>query len=699
MPAGLVPEVLLAFAYVLVPGLGLCVASRITLGRSLLTALALAFGLGFAGVGLASLLLVLLGVFTPITLLISWGVITAVGWVLAIRGASFRQHVDGWRHQFGADPLGTGAALLIIAGVAVARWTVAPVTNIGPTALRYWADALEIVDAGRIPKGTLQWGIVVEPTTSKIVLNAFNAGASILLGREPIEPAGALLFVVSIGLVIIAIALFRELGIARLAPLGAILLFANRLTGSELTTDLGFNLAEDWGRLVGLSAVLAAIVVYRGPPGEVEGSPDTGGRSWLRAAFIPGVLLGTAAGTHLVAASSAIAMVCALALALMVVRHRVLPFASRGGVILASAVALGTVVLVAPPGDIGFEGAGGSGRYRELREELGLPPTFDPTRFIVTHDMEDASRTTALGILDVGKEFAYRAIGHRAPNDRLHRLELPVALLIGPTVVGLLLLIAAARWAPRDLVVTMLASAVFALVLFVVGLAFALRYDLFVLEVFGDRRLFTYALIPYVIILLAGGEWALRAIGRGHVRSLAVSWAAFALVVVGGAIFLPHATWARSADRVRLEQQLHLVRWIGNHVPCEGRILANRRTLGTFESIAGRAAVLEGMGPHIRPSVLARAIEEILRARAFFRDPREHARFLEGRGVAAVVLATPGNTFGGYPALGGVRPGRLADMQILREAFRNPSGTVYLVKDFRPNPSLPMVAGRPGFEC
>lgn len=180
----------------------------------------------------------------------------------------------------------------------------------------------------------------------------------------------------------------------------------------------------------------------------------------------------------------------------------------------------------------------------------------------------------------------------------------------------------------------------------------------------------------------------------------AVSVAALAIMVVSGLIFIPRATWGHAADRGKLENQLELVRWVGDHVPCEGRILANRRTLGTFESIAGRAAVLEGMGPHIRPSVLMRAIEEIARARTFFRDPRERSGYLERRGVAAVIIATGGNPFGGYPALGGsVRARQLADLEILREAFHNPSGTVYLVDGFRPDPSLPKVAGRPGFGC
>ncbi|MBA3737085.1 MAG: hypothetical protein H0W97_00795 [Actinobacteria bacterium] len=702
MSAGLLPEVFLAFAYLLVPGVGLCVASRLTLGRSLLTSIAVAFGLGFAGVGLGSLLLVLVGVFAPITLLILWVVLTAAAWIFAARNGSPRKHLDGWRRHASADLLATVVTAAVVAGFGVVRWTVAPVANIAPTALRYWADAVEIADAGRLPKGTLQWGLVIEPTTSKVVLNAFNAGASVLLGRDPIEPAGALLFVVSIALMITAIALFQASGMVRLAPLGAILLFANALTGSELTTDLNFNLAEDWGRSVGLSAVLGAVVVLTRASGDVgEPGPDAVPPSPVLAAIVPGLLLGVAAGTHLVAAAAAIAMVCALALALMVVRRRVKAIAIRGGMILAAAAALGALVLVIPPGDLGFEGAGGTDRYRELRAELGLPPGFDPTRFIVTHDMDAAGESPEVGILAVGEAFAYRAIGQRVPNERIPAEELPALFLIGPTIVGLLLLVAAALRAPRDLATTMLWAAVFASVLFAVGVAFALRYDLFVLEVFGDRRLFTYALIPYVMIMLAAGEWALRSIGEGGLsRTRAVSGASLALVVVGALVFLPHATWAHASDRGSLEDQLQLLRWLGDHVPCEGRVLANRRTLGTFESIAGRPAILEGMGPHIRPSILMRAIEEISHARAFFREPRRRSDYLEQRGVAAVVIATSGNPFGGYPALGGgVRIHQLEDLEVLREAFGNPSGTVYLVEGFRPDPSLPTVAGRPGFGC
>jgi hypothetical protein len=699
MSGALIPEVLLTFGFLLVPGMGLCLASRLTVDRSLFTTVALAFGLGFAGVGLGCLVLVLLGALTPTSLAISWVAVSAVGWFLAFRGHPLRRQAEGWAGDARADPLATLGALLILAGVGMVRWTVAPVANIAPTALRYWADALEIADAGRIPKGTLQWGIVIPPTTSKVVLNSFNAGASMLLGRDPIEPTGALLYVVSIGLVITAIALFRELGMVRLAPVAAILLFANGLTGSELTTDLGFNLAENWGRLVGLSAVLAAVVVFWRRPGDAD-HPESGTAEdpSTRAAVLPGILLATAAGTHLVAASCAIAMVCGLVLAQALVWRRARSLAVRAAVTIGVGVGLGAVVLVSPPGDLGFGGAGGTSSYRELRAELGLPPSFDPTRFIVTHDMEAAGETTPRGVGDVAEAFAYRAIGHRAPNERTPSNELPIGFLIVPTILALLLLGAALRWAPRDLIATMLWAVIVASVLFTVGVTFALRFDLFVLEVFGDRRLFTYALIPYVAILIAGGEWAFRSIGRATRAGIA-SMTAFAVVVGCGLVFLPHATWVKASDRANLENQLELIRWVGSHVPCEGRVLMNRRTLGTFESIAGRAAVVEGMGPHIRPSILVRAIEEIVKARAFFRHPLERSDFLERRGVAAVIIGTSGNPFGGYPALPGVRPGRLAALGGLTLAFQNPSGSVYLVDDFRPDRSLPRVFGRPGFAC
>ena len=86
-------------------------------------------------------------------------------------------------------------------------------------------------------------------------------------------------------------------------------------------------------------------------------------------------------------------------------------------------------------------------------------------------------------------------------------------------------------------------------------------------------------------------------------------------------------------EREQLQASLQLV---------EARVdlLADRRTLGTFQAIAGRAGVMEGMGPHIRPAVLELAIGEIFRGRAFFERPAHGLAYLRERAVAAIVSGT-----------------------------------------------------------
>ena len=319
MSADLFPEVLLASVYVLVPGCALCLATGVGVGRSFFTFLALAFGLGYAGVATVSVLLALVGVFEPAALAVSWVGGCAVALIVALRRGAFRAHARGWLEHVRSDPWATAGAAVAVIGVAIARSMIAPVTALAPTVLRNWSDALEIADAGRIPEGTLQWGTVLPPITSKVVLNAFNAGASMLLGRDVAVPQAALLSVVTIGLVVIVIALLSEMGVRRLAPLGALLLLMNHLADFDLSTDLGRNLAEDWGRLASFSGVLCGVLAMRlGLSAErSEHRPHPPNRIPLL--VVGGILLGIAAGTHLVSASVGVAITCAIALASMIV--------------------------------------------------------------------------------------------------------------------------------------------------------------------------------------------------------------------------------------------------------------------------------------------------------------------------------------------------------------------------------------------
>ncbi|MGH2540795.1 MAG: hypothetical protein ACRDGK_09760, partial [Actinomycetota bacterium] len=198
MTPHLLPHLVLTFALVLIPGAGVCLLTRVARGRPFFTFLALSFGCGFAAVALVSLSLALVGMFSSAAFTLSWLAVSGAAWTQAYRRRSHgpialaragsgldlpvdvrvESHLEGWRHHAAADPWTTVISAIVVFGIAAARWTVAPVANLAPTSLRYWADALELADAGRIPEETLQWGRLLPPTISKVSLNAFNAGAS-----------------------------------------------------------------------------------------------------------------------------------------------------------------------------------------------------------------------------------------------------------------------------------------------------------------------------------------------------------------------------------------------------------------------------------------------------------------------------------------------------------------------------------------
>ena len=701
MPAASIPRVLIVLAYVLVPGTGICLATGVARMRGPLTFLALSLGCGFAAVASLSFVLVLLGLLTLPAVAIVWTLTSAAVWVVALTTNAVGVHIRRWGGVIADDPWSTLAAAATIVGVVAVRWTYPPIANMGATTMRYWADALEIADAGRIPVETLQWGTLLRPATSKSVLNSFNAGISLLTGRGPLESMGILLFIVSVSLVIVLIALLWALGLKRLAPIGALALFANQVTGSEFTADLTRNLAENWGRLAAFVGVLLTIFALRRPSEDGAGAGDAAdadpvGPSEL---VIAGWMLGAAGGTHLVAAAIGALFVLAYAVGQIAIRGSPMVTLSRTVGVGAVAFVVATLSLVLPAGDLGFGGAAGDAEYQALRSELGLSPTFDPTRFLVTAELHQPSGDETLGIDDVAIAFAYRAAGWNVQVVKPERVLPPWALIM-PIVLVLLIVVMVLVWGTDDVRVTVLCAAVFATFLFLGGVAFALRYDLYALERFGNRRLFNYAMLPYVIVILAGAEGALRWIAaRGRAQLRLVSLSACGLVIASMLVFLPSAGWPKVEKLDSLREQVGLLRWIGEHVPCEGRVLADRRTLGTFQTMTGHAAVLEGMGPHIRPEVLTRAIGELLLAKDFFEDPRRGRRYLNERGVAMVVATRPFAEFAGWGRVAKLRPHPFQDIGYLRPVYVSPVGIVYLVEGSVPDPSLPAVEGRPGFRC
>lgn len=703
MPPGLSPAAIaLVFAFLLVPGFGITFAIQPPGSASLSVRTGLAFAFGYATIALTSLALALLHELSPGPFLVSAGLVTVAAWALALRRAG--EHLRALRDDLAGQWIRYVTLLGVLAGAIVVRATYAPIVNFVPTTLRYWADGVEIADAHAIPSTTLQWGHLLQPTVSKVALNTFNATMSLFLGREPLGSAGALLFVVSIGLVLVGYALAEELGVRWLAPLVPLLLFLNdRIGNTELTSDLHQNLAEDWGRLAMFAALVLAVRALK-PAAEPEGSGEDDHRVRSGAVtdgILAGTMFGVAAGTHLIPTAAGLAFAGAYAIMRMIVDHGVVRVLRTSAAALIVAAVVGGLVLVLPKGDLGFKGAQGSAAYQKMIHDLGLPPTFDPTEFLVFGTVEAASRVYPYSPSHVVRDFTYQVLHQNSSDEAAQRLPVLKALL--PSALAVLGVVILIVFGGADLRAMAGAAVIFTIVLIAVSLGFAARYHLYALETFGNRRLFNYIPIPLVLILTGVGELGLRMLRRRFSQQRSQrSWipAVTSVVVAAavGALLVP-STHVLDA-RLRAEPGLELVTWIGQHDPCRGYILTDRRTLATFEATVGRAAVLEGMGPHVRPDVLELAIQEMFRAGDFFEDPEAGLDYLRSRGVAYVVTTNEFvvvHSLGGWRRVGPSDPLRLARVPFLHAVFANNAGTVYQVEGFTPSPSAPNPADQPGY--
>jgi hypothetical protein len=193
-----------------------------------------------------------------------------------------------------------------------------------------------------------------------------------------------------------------------------------------------------------------------------------------------------------------------------------------------------------------------------------------------------------------------------------------------------------------------------ALLLLAVGLAFSYRQSFYIPATFGERRLFEYASIPVVLIALALVEAGLGNLER--VRPWAPAATAVALVAVvlaaagPGAVRGAYKTASPTADYITAARIA---------TPCNARILATVNSKGAFQALTGRADILEGMAPFLRPAVLRTTVRMVHGARRYLLHPvtdsaflaREHVDdVLVGRGLGAGWAA-----FGRAPTLRMVR--------------------------------------------
>ena len=720
--AGVTPPALLALGFVILPGAALSVAIFGPGRLSLTIRLALLLPMGFAAVAALATVLALMHVLYLGSLLGAYAVLVVGLVFVAARWNGLARQPDALRRDLADEPWAAGVALAVLVGLFVAHLFVPSVLNLGGyTPLRYWSDGLEVATAHRIPALTVQWGRLLPAGTSKMALNAGNGALSLVLGRGPLVPMAAAGAVMTAAAGMAFLALARELALRLTAPLFAVLLVANlRIGNSGPTLDRNFYLAETWGRVVAFAAASLAIRALRSPPGERR----------LAEALTAGTMLGVASMVHLIPTAVAAALVVAYAAIRAATDGRPRDRVRSGAVTLGVAIALSAGLMLLAPGDSGFQGPGDPDVYARLARDVGLPPSFDPTLFLATGTLEQPQGPTGGAFYRPPSETAERFAG-----DMLGTADgsAPPWIPLGAAAVALAVVLLLGT---ADLSIAAGAAIALGGILLGVALAFSHRYRIYALAVFGERRLFDYTAVVGWLVVVPVLEAGLLWLGASPPG---IRWRRFRLrsargqVVVAGddpsradvrptegvprpvrrpvrarpvwlpaaaatAVFVVVAAWlvpdsVRSdkigAQERRLSNILPALAWLEQNVPCTGSVLADRRTLGTFEAVTGRVGVLEGAGPYFRIDVLRVALRTILQAREFLADPARHRDFLTRNHVAAVVLTGPGGgPLGALP----VRPVarlRMARAPFLEEALRTSFTTVYRVTTFTAGPGPP----------
>lgn len=666
-------------AMLAVPGLGAVLAAYGPGRPGIATGLALVPALGYGVAGTCSFVLTLLGVLRPATVFPVLGVVTVLLWLVGLRRGSLRVRVRAAGAELRADPWALGLGLAVMVSIAVIAISFSPALTFGSSSSwRYWADAREIADAGRIPARSIQYGVLLKPTTSKSFLNAFVATVALGPGRDMVAAFGAMVWVGAVGFALGLWAVGRELGLRLTAPLLPVLTIMNRsFLYKEISSDLHVFKAETFGRMAAVAAVAVAVRAIRGR------------RGWGDA-LLGGAMFGVSAGTHLVPTLIGVLAVGWYAVTRLLRESGRGSTLARTAVVGATAAALALGVLFLPRGDLGLQGSGGAKSY------ASFGPRFDPTRYLSAGVTKSRPRTGRFYIspVDVYRGYVARATrilpGSRLGDQWLVPLE--ALLAIG----GLLLAVAALLWFPPAVRSNVLMAWGLGASLVAVAIYFSWRYHEFVLAWFGVRRLFDYSSVPLVLMALTLIEAAVVLAPRVRVPSAAAVAAGLAVVVLGGALLLPDA-YLSGLEPTR--QRAAPLDWIRANIPCDARILMRERTAGVLEAATGRVGVVEGMAPHLRPAVLKPVVKLLLAARAFFADPVRRASFLRGEAIDYVIVT--GRIAGYRSPLGkDVDIGLLDAVPALRLIHDGDGLRVYRVV---PPPSnhgrYPSSIGYPGYTC
>nr|MBA2600645.1 hypothetical protein [Actinomycetota bacterium] len=603
--------------------------------------LALSLVMGFALIATSSFVLAAASILSVPSLVASISVITVGLAIIAVRNGGLRAYwrslITGFREHPWEAALGI-AVLLVIALVRLRFSGLSTVTRV--PSLRYWADATDIAASGSLPRQTLQWGDVYAPSAMKLMLNCFNAAMQLMFGSQPLVAVGGLIWVTAIGLATSLWWLAREVGLRWVAPLVPLWVAANTefLGGHEIARDLNLYRAENTGRVVAFAALALCVNAIQSTPR----SP--------RRLLGGGALFGVAALTHPVPTVICLCLFAFYSLYVVTADSfrrtegtdnknrmrrtaralRARPFlASLAWLVAVPGVALlltGSAVLLAG-GDTALTGAEGSNAY-QLNDA-----SLDPTLYFVT----GRSATIAEGAARDWYEPPDELIGQylsRAFNTEPARPWLWLAVTSAASlVVGVM--------APARLRPAVCAALGLTVSIVTATLAFAYIYDLFVLANFGPRRLFDYASLPIALVGFVALESLLLRLEKARPGLLGPVSAA--LVVGVGVLLLPAV---RPAPKLISDTKnaIEDYAWVRDNVTCDARIVSNVRSDATYQLLAGRVGVIEGMGPHLRPEMLHEINDLLQRNQEFFKDPGSNEQFLAEEGVDYVALVrTPKN--------------------------------------------------------
>jgi hypothetical protein len=580
------------------------------------TCLATVGGLGYATLATSAAVLVVVHSLSPLTFFVLSVTVSAALMTVALRARNRGAYVSGIAADLRNDGVARAAGLIAVAAAVVLHPGAA--LGLGPSSSwRYWADGVQIADLGQVPAASPHWGLTFPPTVSKALLNAFDAGASYLLGSDLTAAVGALTVLSLLACALALWAVGHELGLRQTAPVFALVGVAGIALPGGLTLNREFARdfqefkAEDIGRAVAFCALALAIRAVRE-------------RSGKRDAAIIGFLGAASAATHLIPTVVALAVFAGVVVGTGVER-RSFRFNLR-----TAAIAVGTFVAVLgfavglEGGDVGFQGAGGS--YRPFRVGAHTR-ALDPTAAFVhrfepfpgpTRRWETSPRTVLEGELHKATGLGTEA-------------SLAGVLLVGGG--GLLTALWRRRRVPAVLGALALAGGVT-----LGALLFSYRYHTVVPGGFGAKRLFDYGGLPLTLLVCCILETGLEGLSAISVRAL--RWMPLALpIVIAFLVVSPKAAAPEPTAVAKARDALSSLR---ASTPCGARVLLNYRTTGSVELLAKRVAILEGMAPYLRPRLLTPTLDTIYGARAFFRHPEEHVGYLTDHRVNYIaVLSGP----------------------------------------------------------